>query len=237
MADKYYGHETDPRWTAMDEYAASHLFPGTAPHHKPLEDATSRAIAAGMPEISVSQLQGQFLALQCKFIDAKHALEVGTLGGYSTIWLASSSPQMKVVTVEVSPERAAVARESIDAAGVGERVEVVTGSGVDVLPKLREDILAGKKPKLDFTFIDADKNNSPFYYDQAVKMSRSGACVIVDNVVRRGSVAVAEFATDSVITGCRDVIENAAKDERVDATLIQTVGEKNYDGMLICRVK
>ena len=238
MSSKHQWHEKEPRWTAVDTYGLSHLHPPTAPYHDALISTAKRAEEKGIPDIAVSPLQGQFLQLQARFIGAKHILEVGTLGGYSTIWLAATSPGVKVVTVEVDPYHAAVAKESIENAGLGERVDIREGAGVDVLRKLKEEVSAGKREKLDFTFIDADKENNLFYFKRAVEMSRSGGCIIVDNVVRRGAVADEKLAnSDVAVKGSRQVIEAAAKDERVDATLIQTVGEKNYDGMLICRVK
>ena len=238
MSSHYQAHEKDPRWTAVDNYGLSHLYPPAAPYHDTLAAAAKRAEDNGLPDIAVSPLQGQFLQLQAKFISAKHILEVGTLGGYSTIWLAATSLDTKVVTVEVDPTRAAVARSSIEDAGLGHRVEVRIGAGADVLKALKEEVAAGKREKLDFVFIDADKENSLLYFEHAVEMSRSGACIIVDNVVRRGAVADEELAkSDIAVMGSRKAIEGAAKDDRVDATMIQTVGEKNYDGMLICRVK
>ena len=238
MSSKYQWHEKEPRWTAVDTYGVSHLHPPTSPYHDALISAAKRAEDNGLPDIAVSPLQGQFLQLQARFIGAKQILEVGTLGGYSTIWLAATSPTARVVTVEVDPHHAAVARQSIENAGLGERVEIREGAGVDVLQKLKEEVAVGKREKLDFTFIDADKENNLLYFERAVEMSQSGSCIIVDNVVRRGAVADEKLAkSDVAIKGSRQVIEAAAKDERVDATLIQTVGEKNYDGMLICRVK
>lgn len=145
---------------------------------------------------------------------------------------------MKVTTVEIDEKHATVARESIANAGLSDRIDVVIGAALDVLFKLQEEIALGRRPKFDFTFIDADKENNHRYLDHSVAMSRSRACVIVDNVVRRGMVADAELAkTDSRVRGSRRVIEEAGKDGRIDATLLQMVGEKNYDGFLICCVK
>ena len=240
MPSNYQTHEHDPRWSAVDAYASQHLFPASSALYDPLDSAARRAASAGLPDIAVSPLQGQFLALQCKFVGARHILEVGTLGGYSSIWLAGSDPEARVTTVEVDPEHAAVARASVDAAGggLGARVEILVGSGTEVLPRLKAEVLDGRRPRWDFVFIDADKQNNLFYLERAVEMSRPGACIVVDNVVRKGGVADERAAEMDVgIRGSRAVIEAAAKDGRVDATLMQTVGEKNYDGMLICRVK
>lgn len=231
-------YERSPRWTAVDDYATTHLYPPTAPLHAALAHATNLAHSRNLPDIAVSRLQGQFIALQCRMLNAKHVLEVGTLGGYSTICLAGSGEDVRVTTVEVDERHAAVAREAIDAAGAGERVEICLGAGMEVLPKLREEVEAGKRERWDFVFIDADKENNLAYLNEAVPMCRSRACVIVDNVVRKGNVADAEMAkTDSRVEGSRRVIEAAGRDERLDCSLLQTVGEKNYDGMLICVVK
>ena len=176
--------------------------------------------------------------MQCKLIKAKHVLEVGTLGGYSTIWLASSSSDIEVTTIEVDEHHAKVARESIANAGLSDRVELIVGSGVDVVARLSAEVQQGKRPKFDFAFIDADKPNNWNYLRETTSMSRAGACLIVDNVVRRGTTANDELAkTDKAVEGSRLVIEEAGRDERLDATLLQMVGEKNYDGMLICVVK
>jgi predicted O-methyltransferase YrrM len=172
-------------------------------------------------------------------IDAKNVLEVGTLGGVSSIYLASSGPDVKVTTIEIDPERKRVAEEAIANAGLGDRIEVLLGAGVDVLPKIKEDVAEGRRPKFDFVFIDADKPNNLNYYNAAVPMCRSRGCVMVDNVVRRGRLADDNAAReDPNVQGARDVIEAAGKDDRLMSTsMIQTVGEKNYDGFLICIVK
>ncbi|GAB7352567.1 hypothetical protein MBLNU459_g2951t1 [Dothideomycetes sp. NU459] len=232
-------YEQDPRWTAVDRYALSHLHTPSAPYYAALEFAAHNAQQNGLPDIAVSPLQGQFLALQVRLLRAKHILEVGTLGGYSTIWLAGATgPDTRVTTVEVDERHARVARESIARAGLGDRVEVVVGAGADVLPRLRGEVAAGARPRFDFAFVDADKENNLLYVDEIVEMARVGACVIVDNVVRKGTVVDAELAeTDPRVKGSRAVIEGAGKHPRLDATLMQIVGEKNYDGFLVCLVK
>lgn len=231
-------HEHDNRWTAVDQYASSHLIPSTKPINKALAKAADVAEKSGLPDIAVSPLQGQFLSIQCHLVNAKNVLEVGTLGGYSAIWFASTSPDIKVTTVEIDPDHAAVARKCVDAAGVGDRVEILVGSGVDVVPKIKEEVAAGRRPKFDLVFIDADKVNNLTYLNHSIEMSRQRGCIIVDNVVRKGLVAVAEEAEKfESVRGSRAVLEAAAKDSRLHVTLIQTVGEKNYDGMLICSVK
>lgn len=235
---RYQAYEKDPRWSAVDQYALSHLHTPSAPYYRELEFAAQNASKNDLPDIAVSPLQGQFLSLQVRLLNSRHILEVGTLGGYSTIWLAGSHPDIKVTTVEVDERHAAVARESIDAAGLGSRVEILVGAGADVLPKLREEVAAGSRPQYDFAFIDADKENNLLYLKETVGMARKGACLIVDNVVRKGGVANAELAkTDPRIAGSRAVIEGAGKHEKLDATMMQIVGEKNYDGFLVCLVK
>lgn len=230
-------HEKDPRWTAVDHFAVSHLQP-PSPLTTSLHACAKSQIDNGLPDIAVSPLQGQFLQLQCQLIGAKHVLEVGTLGGYSTIWLASSSPDIHVTSIEVDEHHADVARKSIENAGLAHRVTVLLGSGVDVLTRLEAEVAAGSRQRFDFVFIDADKQGSPAYLDLSIRMCRQGACVIVDNVVRRGGVASAEEAErDSRVRGSREAIIAAGRDERVDATVMQTVGEKNYDGFLLCRVR
>lgn len=228
-------HEKDPRWTAVDDYAEAHLRSHAI--HDDLEYAAKAQKSNGLPDIAVSRMQGKFLALQCRMMGAKHVLEVGTLGGYSTIWLASASPDIRIASVEVNEHHASVARASFKHAGLEDRIEVLVGAGVDVLPKIRQEVESGQRPKFDFVFIDADKPNGLNYLNESIPMSRTGACIIVDNVVRKGQLANAEVAkTDGNVQGGRIVVEAAGKDQRIDATLLQTVGEKNYDGMLICVV-
>ena len=145
---------------------------------------------------------------------------------------------MHVTTIEIDEGNAAVARESIANAGMSGRVDVIVGSGLDVLARLAAEVKEGKRTKFDFTFIDADKANNWNYLNTATGMSRPGACLIVDNVVRRGMVADAELAkTDQNVAGSRRVIEEAGRDGRLEVSLLQMVGEKNYDGMLVCCVK
>lgn len=236
-AGPYQSYEKDQRWTDVDKYALEHLHP-PAEYADALKHAAHLAKTNGLPDIAVSPMQGQYLALQCRLLNAKAVLEVGTLGAYSTIWIASSSPDIKVTTVEVDAKHAAVAREAIEYAGLSDRIEVLDGAGLDVLPKLHDEVTAGKRPKWDLVFIDADKENNLAYLNSAIGQCRQRACIIVDNVVRKGNVAKAELAkTDPRVQGSRAVIEAAGKDDRLDATLMQIVGEKNYDGFLICAVK
>ncbi len=232
-------HEKDERWTAVDKYALKHLHTADSPYYSAIEKALQLSEEKGLPSIEVSLLQGKWLQTQCQMIDAEHILEVGTLGGVSSILMAASGPNAKVTTVEVDPERVAVAEEAIANAGLSDRVQVMTGAGIDVLPRLRQQVESGSRPKYDFIFIDADKPNNLNYFNESIRMARSRACIIVDNVVRMGRLADDTLVeTDVGVSGARQVIQAAAKDNRVlSSTLLQTVGEKNYDGMFIAIVK
>ena len=231
-------YEKDERWSAVDDYALQHLHTSSAPYYDALKHAAHLQSSRGLPDIAVSALQGRFLQMQCKLLGVKHALEVGTLGGYSTIWLAGANPDIKITTVEINEKHAAVAREAFEYARLSDRIEVIVGAGVDVLRRLKEEISLGKRPQFDFCFLDADKPNNLNYLNYSIPMSRKGACIIVDNVVRKGNLANAELAaTDANVRGARAVVEAAGKDDRLNSTLLQIVGEKNYDGFLICAVE
>ncbi|KAI4911045.1 hypothetical protein J4E90_007302 [Alternaria incomplexa] len=230
-------HEKDPRWTAVDTYSFGHLHPSTriSPSQSALQHALDASQQAGLPDIAVSPSQGKYLQLTARLARSKNILEVGTLGGYSTIWLATSSPNVKVISVEVDMHHANVARSNIQTAGLEDNVDVIEGPGMDVLPALAQQVRDGKRPKFDFVFIDADKENNWNYVDIALGMCEAGACVIVDNVVRKGQLA--EETDDPRIAGAKRVVENVGKDERLDGVVLQTVGEKSYDGFLLATVK
>lgn len=231
-------HESDPRWTAVDQYSHSTLYSTSHPYHAGLEHAIQNSTEKGLPDIAVSSSQGQYLAVQCQLIAAKHILEVGSLGAYSTIWMASANPGSKLVTIEIDEGRAAVARENIEFAGLSDRVELIVGAALDVLPRLAEEIAQGTRKKFDFSFIDADKANALPYFDWAVKMSKPRACIYLDNMVRRGLLASEELAkVDGNARGIRRALEGIGSDDRVQAALLQTVSEKNYDGFLLAVVK
>jgi len=230
-------HEKDPRWTAVDTYSFGHLHPSTrtSPSPSALQHALDASQQAGLPDIAVSPSQGKYLQLTARLARSKNILEVGTLGGYSTIWLATSSPNVKVTSVEVDSHHADVARSNIQNAGLGDKVDIILGPGMDVLPSLAQQVKEGKRSKFDFVFIDADKENNWNYVDIALGMCEAGACVIVDNVVRKGQLA--EETDDPRIAGAKRVVENVGKDERLDGVVLQTVGEKSYDGFLLAVVK
>ncbi len=225
------GHKKDPQWTAVDKYAFSHSHPSSRPNTAALENALTASQAAGLPDISASPAQAKFLALTCRLAGVTHALELGTLGGYSAIWLASENPQLHLTTVEFNPKHAEVARKNIEFAGLSDRIEVIVGAGVDVLPQIRDEVASGKRPKFGFVFIDADKENNWNYFSLAREMVTPRTVICVDNVVRGGRVADTEVQ-DPRIFGGREAIEKAGKDPRVDSVVIQTVGEKSYDGWL-----
>jgi predicted O-methyltransferase YrrM len=236
MSGQGQSHERDPRWTAVDKYAFSHLHPSSAsPSVSALDHALSTSEKEGLPDIAVSPSQGKYLQLQARLMRAKNILEVGTLGGYSTIWLANASPDVRVTSVEVDKHHAEVARSNIQHAGVADRVEVRLGPGIEVLPQLVEEVKNGKRNKFQFVFIDADKQNNWNYVDIALGMCDPGACIIVDNVVRKGQLA--KDVTDPSVVGARKVVENIGKDDRLEGVVMQTVGEKSYDGFLLAVVK
>ncbi|KAK4112808.1 S-adenosyl-L-methionine-dependent methyltransferase [Canariomyces notabilis] len=226
------GGTANPAWTAVDAYSFSHCHPASRPNTTILENTLKATEEAGLPAIAVSPSQGKFLALHCRSHGVTHALEVGTLGGYSAIWLASANPHLvKLTTVEYDAHHVEVARKNIEAAGLSDRIEVIHGAALDVLPKLQEEVKAGKREKFGFVFIDADKVNNWNYFKMALEMVRPNSVICVDNVVRRGKLADADNTEEGVV-GSRQVVENAGKEKGVDAVVLQTVGEKGYDGWL-----
>jgi predicted O-methyltransferase YrrM len=216
----------DPRWTHVDDYIASHLL-GT---DDALTSALANNAANNLPPIDVSAAQGKMLYLLVQLAGAKHILEVGTLGGYSTIWLARALPDNgRLVTLEVDRKHARVAAENIDRAGLTERVEIVVGAAQQSLAAMQ----AGNP--FDFVFVDADKQGNVDYVEQAIRLGRPGTMIIVDNVVREGGV-LDKDSTDERIQGTRRLFDYVAQHPRLDATAVQTVGSKKWDGFLIARV-
>jgi predicted O-methyltransferase YrrM len=215
-------------WTAVDEYVAGLL----APPDETLDAAVRAGAEAGLPQIQVSPPQGKLLYLLAKTIGARSILEFGTLAGYSTIWLARALPAGgRLITLEANPEYAEVASRSIAAAGLGEVVEVRVGPALDQLPQLEADA-AGP---FDLTFIDADKVHTPDYFAWALQHSRPGSLIIADNVIRDGRLT--DFADDDPpIVAQRRFHEQLAAEPRAEATTIQTVGAKGYDGFSLIRV-
>jgi predicted O-methyltransferase YrrM len=211
----------DESWTEVDAYIVGKLLPADAA----LDAAMERNRAAGLPAIDVSAAQGKFLHLLARLADAKTILEIGTLGGYSTIWLARALPDDgKIVTLEYSPAHAAVARQNLEAAGQGDKVDLRVGPALETLP-----ILATEGAVFDFIFVDADKRSNPDYLQWALRLARVGAVIVIDNVVRRGAILDAASA-DPDIAGTRRMFDAASREKRWSATAIQTVGAKGWDG-------
>jgi len=215
------------RWDEVDAYFERELLPPDAA----LTAALVASDKAGLPSIQVSPSQGKLLQLLALSIGAQHILEVGTLGGYSTIWMARALPAGgKLVTLELSALHARVAQENFRRAGLAERIEVREGAALDSLARLR----AERVGPFDLVFIDADKPNIPAYLEASLALSRVGTLIVVDNVVRQGKVV--DASGDSSVQGVRQMIAMLARDTRVTATVIQTVGGKGYDGFLLARV-
>jgi predicted O-methyltransferase YrrM len=216
-------------WTAVDEYINDQLVPSD-----PVLDAALEACtAAGLPEISVTPSQGKLLHLLVRLQGAKNILEIGTLGGYSTIWMARALPAGgRVITLEANQKHAKVACKNIALAGLADVVELREGKALETLPELAAEGLEA----FDLIFIDADKNNNPHYFEWALKLSHKGTLIIVDNVVREGAIVDAE-STDPNIQGVRRLFEMLAAESRVISTATQTVGSKGYDGFVIALVK
>jgi predicted O-methyltransferase YrrM len=219
---------TKELWTAVDRYLTAHLVPPDAA----LDTALATSATAGLPEIAVSPNHGKLLHLLAKIQGARTILEIGTLGGYSTIWLARAlAPGGHLITLENDPRHADVARANLGNAGLGRLVQVRVGAALDTLPQL---VAEGRGP-FDLFFIDADKVNTPSYFTWALTLSRPGSLIIVDNVVRDGAVADAS-STDQAVQGMRQFFERVRSEPRVEATAIQTVGVKGYDGLALLRV-
>jgi len=217
------------QWKAVDNYLAGLLVaPDTA-----LDAALEASTTAGLPPINVSPTHGKLLHLLATMQGARLILEIGTLGAYSTIWLARALPaDGRLITLEADSKHADVARANIVRAGLEGIVELRLGKALDTLPQ----IAAGKNGPFDLIFIDADKQNIPRYFDWALRLSRSGTLIVVDNVVRGG--AVVDAATeDTNVQGVRQFLDIVAREPRVSATAIQTVGLKGYDGFALALVK
>jgi len=214
---------TDTKWAEVDEYLnALHIGPDAA-----LDGAAEATVAAGLPPIAVTPNQGKLLHILARMQRAKSILEIGTLGGYSTIWLARGlEPGGKVVTLELDQKHADVAAASIAKAGFSDVVEIHVGKAIDTLPQLAH---SGDAP-FDLIFIDADKKSIPEYFEWALKMSRPGTLILVDNVVRAGNVVNAD-SPDADIQGIRRFNEMVSREPRVTVTTLQTVGSKGYDGL------
>ena len=195
-------------------------------------DTRASAVTAGLPDIAVAPNQGKFLHLVAQAVGARRILEVGTLGGYSTVWLARALPAGgSLTTLEISPEHAAVAADSLERSGLGEVADVLVGPAVDTLDRLIGD---GTEP-YDLVFIDADKESIPRYLEQTLALTHPGSLVIVANVVRGGAVLDPEHP-DARVQGIRTMVDLLTDNPRYDSTVIQTVGAKGYDGFALLRV-
>jgi predicted O-methyltransferase YrrM len=190
-----------------------------------LEDSN----AAGLPPIAVSTQQGKFLSVLAGAIKARKILEIGTLGGFSTIWLArGAGPEGRVVTLEYEPKHAEVARANLERAGVGDRVEVIVGAALETLPT----VTGGP---FDLVFIDADKQNNASYLEWALRLTHPGSVIVVDNVVREGAILSPD--SDAVVQGTRRALEFLGEHPELDTAVLQTVGSKHWDGFALALVK
>ena len=217
------------QWTAVDQYFTQHLMPTDTV----LESALADSDTAGLPQINVAPNQGKLLYLLAQMQGARRILEIGTLGGYSTIWLTRALPSDggQVVTLEYSLKHADVARANLNRAGLLDKVDVRVGPALESLPALQAE---GGEP-FDFVFIDADKPNNTPYFEWALRLTRPGSVIVMDNVVRDGAVIDAD-SSDLNVKGVRAFVERVAAEPRVTATALQTVGAKGYDGLMLIRV-
>ena len=213
-------------WTHVDDYISAHLLKADIA----LESALDHNAANNLPPIDVSATQGKMLMLLAQIAGARHILEIGTLGGYSTIWLARALPaDGRLVTLEVDRKHARVAAENLYRAGFADKVEIKVGLAKDSLAALQAD------DPFDFVFIDADKQGNVHYVEEAVRLGRTGTTIIVDNVIREGAI-VDPDNDDPRVVGTRKLFEHVANHPKLEATAIQTVGCKGWDGFLLARV-
>jgi len=214
------------QWAAVDRYLVDTLLPPD----EALDAALKDSVAAGLPAINVSPTQGKLLHLLARMLQARKILEIGTLGGYSTIWLARAlSSGGKLITLEYDPKHAAVAKANIARAGLSQLVDLRVGLAIDTLPKLQPEA------PFDLIFIDADKQSTAEYFNWALKLARVGSVIIVDNVVRKGAV-IEPNSDDSGVQGIRRFNDVIRAEKRVSATALQTVGSKGYDGFALALV-
>lgn len=219
---------SEERYEAVDRYLAQRYVPG--------DDALAAALAANaaarLPAIEVSPTHGKLLQILARMVGARRILEIGTLGGYSSLWLAGAlGADGRLITLELNPRHAAVARNNFVLAGLADRIELREGPALDSLAKLQAE---GAGP-FDFFFIDADKPNNPNYVSWALKLSHPGSLIVIDNVVRQGAI-VDERSHDPAVQGTRRLHDMLAAEPRLTATAIQTVGAKGYDGFALAMV-
>lgn len=217
-----------PLWTAIDRYLGDLL----APSDEKLDSALEANRNAQLPAIDVSPLLGKFLHILIQLTNAKRVLEIGTLGGYSTIWMARALPRGgRIVSLEFSPRHAEIARANLRNAGLLNRVDIRVGPALESLPKLK----SSRAGTFDFIFIDADKENNPHYLRWALKLSRRGTVIVIDNVARHGSVIEAKNSAPDIV-GTRRCLEMMAAEPRLSAVALQTVGVKGLDGFALALV-
>ncbi|UVJ39929.1 O-methyltransferase [Arthrobacter sp. CJ23] len=223
-------HVTQPGWVAVEEYLSAVVVHPDPAHQRALHSA----VEAGMPPIEVAPNAGKLLRMLVQMSGARRILEIGTLAGFSTIWMAQGLPEDgRLVTCEYLPKHAQVARANVDAAGVGHKVEIRVGAALDSLPTLVEYV--ARQGAFDFVFIDADKENDSNYLDWAIRLGRPGTVIVMDNVIWDG--AILEPERDMInAPGIVSALEMMGKDPRLDATAIQTVGAKGWDGFALARV-
>jgi predicted O-methyltransferase YrrM len=216
-------------WSAVDGYIVSNLLP----HDSVLEQALQSNAAAGLPSIDVAPNQGKLLHLLARIHRAECILEIGTLGGYSTIWLARALPTNgRLLTLEVNPHHAEIAAANVARAGLSAIVDIRVGPALETLAALQHERTAS----FDLIFIDADKPNNPAYLDWALKLSHPGTVIIVDNVIREGDV-IKPDSSDARVQGSRRLFEDLVANPHLDATALQTVGSKGHDGFVLAIVR
>jgi predicted O-methyltransferase YrrM len=214
-------------WNDVDAYLCERLL---APDQS-LDAAMEASTAAGLPPIAVAPNQGKLLALLVRSLGARRILEIGTLGAYSTIWMAKAMPDGgRLITLEAAPKHAEVAQANLERAGVADRVEIRLGPALDSLAAL----ISERAGPFDFVFIDADKENTRAYFESCLELSRAGTVIFVDNVVRGGTLV--DPAGDSQVQGMREFVDYAGADPRVEVTAVQTVGTKGHDGFALAYV-
>ena len=219
---------TQDVWEAVEHYFDKVL----VAQDSALEDALATAAAEKLPAIQVSSVQGKMLHLLARILGARKILEIGTLGGYSTIWMARALPEGgRLITLEADPKHADVARKNFARAGVESKVELRLGKALDTLPKIAAEGLG----PFDLFFIDANKSNMPEYFEWSLKLARKGSVIVADNVVRGGAVLDAD-SKDADIQGVRRFLEMVGNEKRVSGTALQTVGTKDYDGFAMVLV-
>lgn len=212
-------------WSDVDQYFVERLIHAD----DALDGALADSATEGLPAINVTPIQGKFLALLVQLIGARRILEIGTLGGYSTIWMARALPKSgRILSLEIDEHHAEVARANIERAGLAKRVDIRVAPATESLAKL---IAKPSKP-FDLVFIDADKERTLEYFEAAIELSHRGTLIVVDNVVRKGEI-VDVVSTDKSVRGMQRFMDKLAKDSRVDATALQTVGSKGYDGFVL----